>query len=103
TEQPHLTPTQVFICEHINWGGQCEHKYRPTGTSDGDCTVLDGEASSIGPDKGWTCLFYTNAFCRALAGDGSDVLQVEYPGIGDLGRADKGGWNDRARSYWCVR
>lgn len=50
---------QVYICEDIAWGGHCEHKLTKPGGADIDCTQLSGNASSIGPDPGFLCEFYT--------------------------------------------
>ncbi|KAL6153019.1 hypothetical protein ACJQWK_11138 [Exserohilum turcicum] len=49
----------VYICEDIAWGGHCEHKLTKPGGADIDCTQLSGNASSIGPDPGFLCEFYT--------------------------------------------
>jgi hypothetical protein len=50
---------QVYVCEDVNWDGDCEHKLNPTGSSDADCTPLTGTESSIGPESGFVCEFYT--------------------------------------------
>jgi hypothetical protein len=50
---------QVYICEDINWGGECEYKITKPGGSDMDCTQLNGTESSIQPDPDFFCEFYT--------------------------------------------
>jgi hypothetical protein len=57
--KPQTNLHQVYICEHHTWGGACEHKLSPLGSAPEDCTVIDGTASSIGPDEGIFCVFYT--------------------------------------------
>ena len=54
-----ITSRQVYVCSDINWGGTCSHKFTPLGGSDSDCTLLTGQESSIGPDQGFFCEFYT--------------------------------------------
>ncbi|KAH7392711.1 hypothetical protein BKA66DRAFT_412464, partial [Pyrenochaeta sp. MPI-SDFR-AT-0127] len=93
----------VYICEDHNWGGNCEHKLTPLGSSDDDCTRLDGTASSIGPDVGFKCLFYTNSDCRPFARDGSDFVELTYPGNANLLVTDKGDYNDKLYSYLCFK
>lgn len=44
-----------------------------------------------------------NAFCRPLASDKSDFLQIEYPGVDNLGKTEKGNLNDKIKSYSCVK
>jgi hypothetical protein len=44
-----------------------------------------------------------NAFCRALASDGSDVFEVQYPGIADLGTEREGRFSGKANSYFCLK
>ncbi|KAF1941978.1 hypothetical protein EJ02DRAFT_434342 [Clathrospora elynae] len=92
----------VYVCEDINWGGKCEHKFSPLGSSDADCTLLAGTESSIGPDIGFYCEFYTNAYCRKLMNNGSDFLGIYYPGTADLRSTAKGNMNDRFYSYICL-
>ncbi|RMZ74261.1 hypothetical protein GMOD_00003273 [Pyrenophora seminiperda CCB06] len=91
----------VYICSDINWGGTCEHKFTSLGGSDSDCTLLTGQESSIGPDAGFFCEFYTNAYCRKLLDDESDYLGLAWPGIADLRDTAKGDYNDRLFSYAC--
>jgi hypothetical protein len=50
---------QVYICNDANWAGKCTYYTSSIGAAPEDCTVLDGSASSIGPDEGFTCWFYT--------------------------------------------
>ncbi|CAE7023990.1 hypothetical protein CFE70_003389 [Pyrenophora teres f. teres 0-1] len=59
TANPGDMPAGVYVCSNINWGGICEHKFTPLGGSDSDCTVLTGRESSVGPDEGFFCEFYT--------------------------------------------
>ncbi|CAA9959949.1 hypothetical protein PTMSG1_03357 [Pyrenophora teres f. maculata] len=84
TANPGGMPAGVYVCSNINWGGICEHKFTPLGGSDSDCTVLTGRESSVGPDEGFFCEFYTNAYCRKLLSDGSDFLGLAWPGSADL-------------------
>lgn len=52
------------MCEHVNWGGICEIKHVQIGSGpDLMCNKVDIAASSIGPDKGFTCYFYTYVQC----------------------------------------
>ena len=44
-----------------------------------------------------------NSYCRALASDGSDLLTLQYPGVGNLLATENGDWNDRVYSYQCFR
>ncbi|KAF2829810.1 hypothetical protein CC86DRAFT_285274 [Ophiobolus disseminans] len=96
-------PCQVFICADANWGGACEKKFIPLGSSPDVCTVLDGTASSIGPDQGFTCLFYTNAICTTLDSKGSDYIKLTHPGNANVGYTDKGNFNDKLLSVQCVK
>ncbi|CAO2650978.1 Nn.00g092750.m01.CDS01 [Neocucurbitaria sp. VM-36] len=93
----------VYICEDHNWGGKCEHHLSPLGSSEEDCTQLDGTASSIGPDIGFQCLFFTNSYCRPLASDGSDTLGLTYPGNANLLVTENGNFNDKVYSYLCFK
>ncbi|KAF2130803.1 hypothetical protein P153DRAFT_286979, partial [Dothidotthia symphoricarpi CBS 119687] len=98
----------VYICEDHHWGGKCEYKVSHLGSAPEDCVELDGSASSIGPDQGYYCIFYTqgsplNAFCRRLASDGSDNISVSYPGEPNLLDTHAGNWNDKVRSYNCFK
>ncbi|OCL13499.1 hypothetical protein AOQ84DRAFT_225354 [Glonium stellatum] len=83
----------VYVCSDVNWGGDCVHYVQAVGGN--DCIKLDGTASSIGPDPGFSCTFYKNVFCDDL-GDGT--LNLEYPG--DSSMPD--GWNDAVYSFVCV-
>ncbi|KAF7570589.1 hypothetical protein PtrCC142_006067 [Pyrenophora tritici-repentis] len=100
---PSDTPAGIYVCSDIHWGGICEHKFTPLGSSDSDCTVLTGRDSSIGPDKGFFCEFYTNAYCRKFLSDESDFLGLTWPGIADLRYTAKGDFNDRVFSYACFK
>jgi hypothetical protein len=110
--------TQVYICSDVFWGGECEHKFGPKGSSDEACTVLDGTASSIGPDQGFDCIFYTfvyngipplttrstntsdsNAYCRQF--NATDHVWLKAPGEPNLLVLDKGDYNDKFYSYQC--
>ncbi|KAJ8107861.1 hypothetical protein OPT61_g8575 [Boeremia exigua] len=93
----------VYICEDVAWGGECTHHVTPLGSDPEACTIIDPRASSIGPDEGFYCLFYTNAFCAPLASDGSDTLSLSYPGTDNLLVTQKGDYNDRLHSYQCFR
>ncbi|KAF1851907.1 uncharacterized protein K460DRAFT_43708 [Cucurbitaria berberidis CBS 394.84] len=107
TDLPEPEPVEesagVYICEDYNWGGKCEYKLSPLGSSDEDCTILDGTASSIGPDVGFQCLFFTNGYCRSLANDGLDTLILTYPGNSNLLVTEKGDFNDKFHSYLCFK
>ena len=50
---------QVYYCEDNAWGGACKHVLSPLGSDPEKCTTIDGRASSIGPDPGYYCIFYT--------------------------------------------
>ncbi|KAF2624247.1 hypothetical protein BU25DRAFT_424328 [Macroventuria anomochaeta] len=91
----------VYYCEDIAWGGACQHVVSPLGSDPEKCTMIDSRASSIGPDPGYYCIFYTNAFCAPIASDGSDTLTLTYPGNDNLGFTEKGDFNDRLLSYNC--
>lgn len=54
------TWAQVYVCEHVNWEGKCVNI--PYAIGSGDCISLDGTASSIRPDKGFSCTFYKCVF-----------------------------------------
>ncbi|OAL50106.1 hypothetical protein IQ07DRAFT_509913, partial [Pyrenochaeta sp. DS3sAY3a] len=92
----------VYICSDVSWGGKCEHKLSPLGSSEADCTQLDATASSIGPDVGFHCTC-TNAFCRSLLSDGSDTLELDYPGSSNLLDTKNGNFNDKINSYLCFK
>lgn len=110
----------MYICEDVAWGGQCTHTLSPLGSDPSDCTVIPHDrASSIGPDAGFYCIFYTcvsrspshrrkltphsNAFCAPILSDGSDSFGLAYPGSDNLGFTEKGDFNDRLLSYQCFR
>ncbi|KAF2256859.1 hypothetical protein BU26DRAFT_558297 [Trematosphaeria pertusa] len=89
----------VFVCEHVYWGGTCSIVTAPLDT--GECTPLDGSASSIGPDPGFTCTFYKNGSCRDFTG--SDALTLENPGSPNLLDTPKGNFNDVVRGFTCSK
>ncbi|KAF3048123.1 hypothetical protein E8E12_010588 [Didymella heteroderae] len=111
----------VFYCKDVGWGGDCIYRRTPLGSDPKDCTQLNLPASSVGPDEGYYCIFYTqvpqriilclprilirrrNAVCAPLASDGSDTLSLTYPGTDNLGFTAKGDFNDRLLSYQCFR
>ncbi|KAJ4381074.1 hypothetical protein N0V86_003421 [Didymella sp. IMI 355093] len=94
---------QVFYCKDVGWGSDCVYRTTPLGSDPKDCTELNLPASSVGPDKGYYCIFYTNAFCAPIASDRSDQLTLTYPGTDNLGFTSKGDFNDRLLSYQCFR
>ncbi|KAL1644124.1 hypothetical protein SLS61_008954 [Didymella pomorum] len=91
----------VFYCKDVGWGGDCIYRKTPLGSDPKDCTQLNMEASSVGPDEGYYCIFYTNAVCDPIASDGSDTLSLKYPGNDNIGFTAKGNFNDRLLSYQC--
>ncbi|KAF2728572.1 hypothetical protein EJ04DRAFT_556665 [Polyplosphaeria fusca] len=93
----------VFICEHVNWGGACTHSIACVGGAPDACTKLDGKASSIGPDKGFKCLFYKSDDCLDVPGPSGGVLDLRWPGTGNLFNVNGGNWNDIIRSYQCYQ
>ncbi|KZM21482.1 uncharacterized protein EKO05_0006303 [Ascochyta rabiei] len=93
----------VYICEDNAWGGACTHTYSRLGSDPLDCTIIDGRASSIGPDPGYHCIFYTNSFCATLTTDRSETLTLSYPGSDNLGFTEQGDFNDRVLSYSCFK
>ncbi|KAL1601093.1 hypothetical protein SLS59_005763 [Nothophoma quercina] len=97
------TEYSVYYCEDNAWGGACKHVLSPLGSDPEKCTTIDGRASSIGPDPGYYCIFYTNALCAPIASDGSDSLTLTYPGTDNLSATQKGNFNDRLLSYNCFK
>ncbi|KAF9698069.1 hypothetical protein EKO04_003480 [Ascochyta lentis] len=93
----------VYICEDDAWRGVCTHTYSRLGSNPNDCTIINGRASSIGPDPGYYCIFYTNALCASLTPDRSDTLTLSYPGSDNLGFTFKGNFNDLVLSYSCFK
>ncbi|KAF2016839.1 hypothetical protein BU24DRAFT_139154 [Aaosphaeria arxii CBS 175.79] len=98
----------VFACEHVVWGGKCQLFNNPIGGAPEQCTVIpeDFKISSVGPDKGWKCLFYKSAICRDVASPPSGILTLTWPGNDRLTEAnDANGvtWNDNIRSYQCFK
>ncbi|KAI8934693.1 hypothetical protein NX059_008384 [Plenodomus lindquistii] len=91
----------VYICTDINWSGSCTHTFTPLGSAPSSCTTLNGTASSIGPDVGVRCRFYTNSYCDTIFTDESDFITLSYPGTSDLRNSEKGDWNDRVFSFLC--
>lgn len=49
----------MFYCKDVGWGGDCIYRKTPLGSDPKDCTQLNMEASSVGPDEGYYCIFYT--------------------------------------------
>ncbi|KAF2865388.1 hypothetical protein BDV95DRAFT_258754 [Massariosphaeria phaeospora] len=92
------TEAGVYICQHINYQGSCEHKFSPVGSAPSSCAELDGTASSFGPDQGFRCRVFRNSFCSEVDGGGLDIA---YPGLGNLFDTPRGNWNDAVRSYFC--
>lgn len=45
----------------------------------------------------------SNAYCRPLAIDGSDTLELSYPGNSNLLVTEKGNFNDKVYSYLCFK
>ncbi|KAG9185903.1 hypothetical protein G6011_07234 [Alternaria panax] len=56
---PDDTLAGVYVCDDINWNGACSHKFTKPGGSDIDCAQLSGQESSLGPDPGFLCEFFT--------------------------------------------
>ncbi|KAF2659352.1 hypothetical protein K491DRAFT_712637 [Lophiostoma macrostomum CBS 122681] len=93
----------VYICKDWNWGGACQRLTPCLGSGPQQCGKLDGTASSIGPDKGFKCLFYKTGDCSDPPGPSGGVLAVEWPGISNLVSAEpRNTWNDIIRSYQCL-
>lgn len=44
-----------------------------------------------------------NAFCRSLLSDGSDTLELDYPGSSNLLDTKNGDFNDKINSYLCFK
>ncbi|KAF1924631.1 uncharacterized protein M421DRAFT_424512 [Didymella exigua CBS 183.55] len=93
----------VFYCQDVDWQGECVYNTTALGSDPKDCAQLNLPASSIGPDEGYYCIFYTNAVCAPIASDGSDALTLSFPGSANLMQTDKGDFNDRLLSYQCFR
>ncbi|KAI4625608.1 hypothetical protein J4E80_002740 [Alternaria sp. BMP 0032] len=111
----------VYVCDDINWNGACSHHFTKPGGSDIDCAQLSGRESSIGPDPGFLCEFFTyvltipplgflantfvnsNNSCHKTAGVESDFLSLSWPGNADLRSTDKGDLNDKFLSYVCFK
>jgi hypothetical protein len=51
---------------------------------------------------GWLTRSDSNGFCRSVLSDGSDMLELEYPGESNLVFTPRGNWNDRVFSYHCL-
>ncbi|KAJ7325397.1 hypothetical protein DFH08DRAFT_817077 [Mycena albidolilacea] len=62
TADAALVDANVSICTDSNFGGDCT-EYRITNNA---CSNLPSEfqddISSFGPDQGWGCIFYTQAY-----------------------------------------
>ncbi|KAH7398881.1 hypothetical protein DE146DRAFT_510552 [Phaeosphaeria sp. MPI-PUGE-AT-0046c] len=97
-----LKPAGVYICNDVDWSGTCIHHFSNPTSSDSDCVQLDGTASSVGPDEGFVCWFFTNAYCRPLQSDGLDFIQLSYPGTKNMLQTYKGDLNDKIHSYFCL-
>jgi len=111
----------VYVCDDINWNGKCSHHIIKPGGADIDCAQLSGRESSIGPDPGFLCEFFTyvpisylfatiantlvnsNNSCRKTPGVESDFLSLSWPGNADLRSTDKGDLNDKFLSYVCFK
>ncbi|KAH6870754.1 hypothetical protein BKA58DRAFT_402255 [Alternaria rosae] len=93
----------VYVCDDINWNGACSHHFTKPGGSDIDCAQLSGRESSIGPDPGFLCEFFTNSYCKKEASNESDFLSLSWPGNPDLRSTDKGNLNDKLLSYVCFK
>ncbi|KAI4657847.1 uncharacterized protein J4E78_006236 [Alternaria triticimaculans] len=93
----------VYVCDDINWNGACSHHFTKPGGSDIDCAQLSGRESSIGPDPGFLCEFFTNNSCHKTPGVESDFLSLSWPGNADLRSTDKGDLNDKFLSYVCFK
>jgi hypothetical protein len=50
----------------------------------------------------WLTWTYSNGFCRSVLSDGSDMLELTYPGESNLVFTPRGNWNDRVYSYHCL-
>ncbi|KAF2794564.1 hypothetical protein K505DRAFT_417066 [Melanomma pulvis-pyrius CBS 109.77] len=90
----------VYICEDVGFKGSCTLYHNCTGSAPSACTVLDGKASAIGPDVGFSCNLYRSDNCRATPGVPDSVLTLKFPGEGYLTNR---GWNDAVRSYQCFK
>jgi len=124
-------PAQVYVCEHVDWAGNCTHIAYPLNS--GECVALDGKASSIGPDEAFACNLYKyaslpppapyslvdrscrrekqrahhtwtsrNSVCRDFT-NSNDTLRVKYPGYPNLMTTDNGNWNDVAEGIQCFK
>ncbi|KAF2497359.1 hypothetical protein BU16DRAFT_559109 [Lophium mytilinum] len=96
-ESPGCAQAGVYVCSDPYWQGNCVYHCGPFGSNpDTQCTKLDGSASSIGPDAGIKCNFFTNGYCDSLPGESQITLQ--YPGNDNLASI---GWDNKVASYAC--
>jgi hypothetical protein len=58
---------QVYICSDDNFGGKCFHYFSLVGTSPHSCVQLDGTVTSIGPDPGVICWFFTHVILGKIS------------------------------------
>jgi len=97
---PHLSkrlPTQsgVYMCVNSNFGGYCRDVITPFNLCADIPQDLKGKVSSVGPDVGSLCSFWTKPGCDIAGGE---ILgDVFYPGRRDLPKS----MNDKISSFLC--
>ncbi|GME49432.1 hypothetical protein GTA08_BOTSDO00311 [Neofusicoccum parvum] len=94
---PSSEEASVLTCTDPDFAGTCTLHATPLGNN--NCISLDGTATSIQPDNGLDCIFYSNGVCRTFLSPATESFALRYPGSSDLA---KSGWTEQVLSYSCV-
>lgn len=94
SQETNLNPLQIFLCDDINWGGNCGYAVQPLYTCINMGTDWNDKISSFGPDSGTTCLLFRNSGCS----QGQFFEKISNPGSADLRNE---GINDQISSFQC--
>ncbi|KAJ7123984.1 hypothetical protein C8R43DRAFT_39935 [Mycena crocata] len=87
------TPGNVFVCIDGNFAGQCTTLHSASGQCVNVPLVFNDNISSVGPDAGQDCFFFTDANCG-----GSRLGPLRSPGNANLGGNS---FNDAISSFQC--
>ncbi|KAH0611913.1 uncharacterized protein H6S33_009965 [Morchella sextelata] len=84
----------IYLCDDINWGGNCGYAVQPLYTCINMGSDWNDKISSFGPDSGTTCLLFRNSGCS----QGQFFEKISNPGSADLRTI---GINDQISSFQC--
>ncbi|KAJ7598776.1 hypothetical protein C8J56DRAFT_1092643 [Mycena floridula] len=89
------TPGNVLLAGNINFGGSTTVIHGRSGQCVNVPLVFNDNISSVGPDSGQDCFFFSDANC-----EGSTLGPIRSPGITDLTKTSPP-FNDIISSFQC--